>query len=710
VLGLAGVLMIALRGGSDDVCMGAERSLAGVWDPARSAEIERAFARTKAPYAMDGFRAVARRLDDYTAAWVAMKTDACEATHVRREQIEEHQGLRNVCLDERLAVVRALTSLLAKADEGVVKNAVRAASALESLAPCADLRALTARVPPPVDTGTRVRVEAMRTRLADVRVQGEAGRYKEAAAAAATLATEAATIGYRPLHAEVLLLAGALEERAGNPKQAEQHLVQAVQAAAAGRDDRTVAEAWIHLVRVLGLGLTRKEEALTTIGHATAALERIGGDPLEQAALDLYAGLILEEFGKFTEARVKYQQALDTRTKLLPADHLDIANALTQLGLVDNELNNLQDSRTHLERALAIREKALGPNHPEVASAVHNLGNVQFGLGDIVAAEGSFRRGLAIREQSLEADHPELAKSLVNLAVVQRHQRNYADAIALLRRALAINEKRLGADHPGLASTLYNLSTVYLVEEKWAEAAVPLERGLAIMTKARGAEHPDIAAFLGTLGQIYGGQKRWDQALATIQRALAIDIKAFGPEHPNVAADHDQIGGLYLHQGKHTDALDAYRRGLAIKEKSLGKDHAELAIPLSNIGRALRSLGRDKEAVEAYARAVAIDERTLGKDHPDLVFSLAGLGELSRKLGKLDEASTFLERALALRDVKVHVQALAQVKWSLAQALWDRKGDRARARKLATEARIDFEQRGDKGGLAAIDRWLATHR
>src|SRR5205814_1682058 len=91
------------------------------------------------PDAADAFARASAALDRYTGAWVAMRTDACVATNVRRDQSPALLDLRVRCLDRRMGEVRALTRLLARADRPV---AARAAGAHDDGLVARDLGAL----------------------------------------------------------------------------------------------------------------------------------------------------------------------------------------------------------------------------------------------------------------------------------------------------------------------------------------------------------------------------------------------------------------------------------------------------------------------------------------------------------------------------------------------------------------------------------------
>jgi hypothetical protein len=83
-------------------------------------------------------------LDGHSAAWLAMRTEACEATRVHARQSEELLALRNQCLDRRLEEMRALTDRLSAANARVVDNAIHEAFTLGWIEQCADVEALLA--------------------------------------------------------------------------------------------------------------------------------------------------------------------------------------------------------------------------------------------------------------------------------------------------------------------------------------------------------------------------------------------------------------------------------------------------------------------------------------------------------------------------------------------------------------------------------------
>jgi serine/threonine protein kinase len=131
-------------------CQGAAKKLAEIWDPKREDAIHQAFLSTTQPQAAEVFRSVKRALDQQAQSWVAMHTEACQATRVRGEQSDELLDLRMGCLQSRLEEMRALTDLFAQASARIVETSVEAANALTPLRGCADAVALRERVQPSI--------------------------------------------------------------------------------------------------------------------------------------------------------------------------------------------------------------------------------------------------------------------------------------------------------------------------------------------------------------------------------------------------------------------------------------------------------------------------------------------------------------------------------------------------------------------------------
>jgi tetratricopeptide (TPR) repeat protein len=129
---------------------------------------------------------------------------------------------------------------------------------------------------------------------------------------------------------------------------------------------------------------------------------------------------------------------------------------------------------------------------------------------------------------------------------------------------------------------------------------------------------------------------------------------------------------------------------------------------------ALRESGQPDEALQLHLEAVRGYERTHARDDGWAVEPLLDLGKDLLALRRPAEAVAPLERALRQALTADDLQAHTQL--ALARALWDARGDRARAQKLAAQALATFrdldERRGSYYRAYRLDaeRWISGHQ
>jgi tetratricopeptide (TPR) repeat protein/predicted Ser/Thr protein kinase len=653
-------------------CAGMEGKLEGVWDDERRAAVQVAIEGTQLSYATDTWKLLEKQLDQYTQQWVTARVDACEATH-RGEQSGELLDLRMACLDERLSHVRATVKVLAAADETVVSKAVTAVATLPSLERCADVNALTAKLPPPEDPEVARRVEQLDERLIQIDALSRAGKYAEALDAIEPVVHEAQTLGYEPLLIHARLLEAHLQARTANFEQSAATFEQAYKGAVGLRMADEAAEASRRLVYVVGDQLARYEDGRQWAKHA---------EPLARAA-------------GTAEAEAGY---------------------LDSLGTMWFKEGKYESARDYLERALAIQEQALGAEHIELAVILSNLAGVSWSEGKYAEAHRHLERALAIQEQALGAGHPEVANSLSNLGVLAKSEGKFDQARGYYERALAIWETSLGPEHPDVAYGLANLAGVVHAEGKHEEARRHYERALLLWERALGPDHPHVAYSLNGLGAVAQSLGQYEEARGYLERALAIKQKTLGAEHPEVAYSLSNLGGVMRTEGKLDEARDYFEQALAIREKALGPDHPDVASSLDNLGSLAVAEGKYEEARGYLEQALAIREQALSVDHPDVAISLMGLGQVLLGEGKPADALVPLERALKIATSnEVDPRLSAEIRFTLARALWaasvDAGQDRARARELAERARDDYAAIGEVAAQQRdqIQSWLTEH-
>jgi tetratricopeptide (TPR) repeat protein len=484
-----GLLFGHLGRAPEPLCEGAEKHLAGIWDADVKSRVRSALGGTD-----ESFRGVERALDGYTHSWVAMHTEACEATRVRGEQSEAMLDLREACLERRARDVKALVSLFQRRGASAAADAVQAAYALPSLQECADTTQLAAEVKPPADALARTRVAEVDAQLSEVRALASTGKISGAIDQAQHTVSLARDAQHAPTLAEALFQLGVLEEKHGDAPSAEQTFLEAAWAAQAGHADRTAARARIELVRVIGELAGHSDGVPRALSEAQAALARVGSDADLEATLEIAEGSVLSAEDRCEDAMPHLRNALVLADRAWDEGDPRRAQALHALGTSQRCVGDLKGALVSHRAALTLRERTFGKDHPEVADSLNSIANVLFAEQDFAGALPFHERALAIREQSLGPSGAVLAGSVLNVGVdlisLGRNEEGRQHAL----RALDLYETALGHDSPRLALPLLVLGHVEVDLGMPEEADHRLERALTLLA-GRDDEQTAMARF-----------------------------------------------------------------------------------------------------------------------------------------------------------------------------------------------------------------------
>ena len=578
----AGVLAVVLGGlgarwlrpPSAPLCQGAPAKLAEAWSEEKKRALHDRFAATGLAYAEDAWAEAARSLDAYGGGWVAMHTEACEATRVRGEQSDEVLSLRMLCLDRRLSELRAMTDVLASADAKGVTKAVEATGSLTALSICADVEALRTPVRAPEGKEAAAEARAIEEALAQARARSQLGQYAEALSITSKAAERAGTLGHQPTEAEALEMLGAVRLWAMEPKAAEQSLRAAFAAAVAGRHDRIAAQAAIKLVFVVGSQLFRFEDAGEWAFHAGAVLRRAGGDPELDAELHANVGSLLYNKGDFAGARREYEQSLATREKVFGPEHRKLVESLELVAMAAGAEGDLAESTRLTRRSVELSRKLFGTRHPAYGESLRRMAAALAAQGHDAEALAALDEALPVVEAARGPDHPHVGMVLMSLGEVKRRLRRHAESLAAIKRARVIFE-------------------------------------------AVDSARPFVSDCVATMAETQKDTGKLDEALALQHEALAIREEVYGAEHERVGASFVSIGEVLLEQGKAREALGQLTRALALWEKANGPDFIDNAVALVGMGEALVALHEPEKAIVHLERAEALLQKRSGS--PELL-------------------------------------------------------------------------------------------
>lgn len=673
VVAAAGVLALVAsssywRDGNEPPCTGAGSHLQGVWDDATKAEVRAAFRRTELPYADRAWSHAEAVLDRHAAGWVALHTEACEATALRGEQSSEVLDLRMGCLHRSNVELAALTGVLRRADADVVQKAHELAGALPYLADCSDVDALRSDVKAP-EPDEQEAVEHIRAQIAEAQAERAAGHLSVALTHVAAAREALSSISYEPVRTEIALEEGNISWQLGNHETAASALKEALASAARWRQWGAMQEAAETAMYVVGFEEGKLDEGFR---YRELAEGLAGGDPLRQASFRSTLANLLFARGEYAAAEAENRAALELRQQALPPDHTDITRSLNNLAGTLHAQGDYEGAEAAFRSVLARWEAAAGPEHPNVAASHNNLATVELAKGRHAEAETEFRTAIATWEKSFGPGHPHVSLGRGNLASVLAAQGKLDEAEAENRRALAGTEAAMGPEHPDVARAHNNLGGLLLARGKVSDAEREVRLALA----------------------------KWEAAL--------------GPEHPDVAVAHANLARMLLAQGKLGEAESECRRGLELAEESLGADHPDVASMRDNLGQVLRERGELEQAEAELRRALEARRAVLGDEHPFVAASRTHLAEALLELGRGADAEPLAQLAWRSDEPAVASGERAQTAFVLARCLWSTGTDaerRARARSLARRA-LEFLE---EGGVAHVRKattvraWLERH-
>jgi tetratricopeptide (TPR) repeat protein len=557
------------------------------------------------------------------------------------------------------------------------------------------------------------------------------------------------TIKYLPLTAYAHLEAGQLAVARVKHKIAEKHFRAAIKASAKSKAAHFEARGWLSLVFTIGHRLGRHKDALALRDAAEAAVARAGNEPVLVARLAGNIGLILKSSGDYRGAHKQLLRSVALFERENGKKHVDTATARNNLAMVLNGLGKSKQAYKQLLEVLAIREELVGKDHPDVATTLNDMGDAAHNLGRLKLAKKHIERALTIRKTKLGEMSSRTGNTENNLAIVLGDLGQHQKALAHAKRAVAIAEKHFGKNHPEVAGPLNTMGNQLrdLGQQKAAWQAYA--RGMALIEWGWGKKHVAAAPFKENLARILVRMGLHDRAIVFINQAIDLRRAGQGQYHPELINAIALRGSFNLEASRFELAIADFEKQVELSRKTFGEKSSDYARALFNLAigqekqkqylkakynyyravrvleasapknvlrvNALRGMADVAYAQKAYAEAekhyrdAAALARLLRAGPRGAILHLLGNALVRQK--KWKEATLAFKQALPLRKGSDPAQ-LALTELRLAEALWDGKLDRKRARELAKTARERFVQAGKRAedNVKEVDAWLRKHR
>jgi len=425
---------------------------------------------------------------------------------------------------------------------------------------------------------------------------------------------EAKATNYPPLLAKIVLLRAGELYHDGQLDGAMWRYRDDAELAAKAKDDERIAQAWTDLVSV-NAARGKLADALQLIPVARAAVDRVSDRPLLGARLaNAIAGIYLTQ-GKYPDAKVEYERALELVRKD-GGDNELVGPALTNFATVQWYVGDLDGAAKNFEAARVWFVGRYGPHHPALGYVERDLGDLAAHKDDLETAIRHYQASLAIFEDAHGPDHIDDAIALEPLCYAYAHSGHLAEARQAGERALALREKKLGADHPTIVQTLKDLADADTIEgtpASLAQGQARLARALAIAEKAYGSDGPAIPEILERAAGVEIKLGAPAKAYPLLERSLRLRVKAAGDHTNDTALAHMYLGDVELSLRRYDEAMADYTRAEQIFAAADPKDQDVFR---ARFGRAqvLRATGHTTEAIElAKASRAAIADQPAAK-------------------------------------------------------------------------------------------------
>jgi tetratricopeptide (TPR) repeat protein/tRNA A-37 threonylcarbamoyl transferase component Bud32 len=661
----------------EQACVAEGEVVDELWNPHTQAALEAGMLATELSYAQTSVERVRPWLDSYARSWATRAEATCTAHSVERRWDDDTHDRASWCLEQRRSALASLIDRLSHAEGLDVQHAVESAAALESPDACTDVRVLDSMGVPP-EAALRPQVLALQDRLAlAARVDSSEG--------------------------------------VGQGKDSQLEIARAIE-----RDARALP--WLPLAiraqqveaRFLRLtGEIDEAELRAAAAHAEAA--RAGLWSEASSAAVLLGSIHAEQPLRAAEARLWLENAEIARIHASDPHGLLRSEIEASLAAVQLTAHAFEAALEHGEQARAGLEHVFGTEHPRVGEALHELAAIYAAKADYASALELETEALALFRRSFGPNHPQVARSLSSIGEIRLSLGEREEAVRLFEQAIAIFELD-ELSRPYLIRTLNLLGMMRYDQARHQDARAYLARATELVETTPNISHQLQADTINNLGLAYRGLGEFAKARELYERALEIYVATLGTDSQEVAGAYNNIAVLLYLEGDIQGCAKWLELSIEIEERILGPQHPNLVSKLVNLARTRASLGEHEQALDDVRRALAINEFALGRDSAENGPLYGRLGIISLDAGDYPAGLRALERGLVLleKDDAGWASALARLRLSLGQALWDAPKqagrDRTRARVLVERAREGFVAANDPGQVTACDDWLAGHR
>ncbi len=343
--------------------------------------------------------------------------------------------------------------------------------------------------------------------------------------------------------------------------------------------------------------------------------------------------------GRDTELLMEVLRSAGDRAELELADSPEIhARIRNTIGHTFVQIGKYPEAAVEFQRALDVATDAFGPTHVDAMDARQNLLVARFQTGDLEGVSEMAGPLMADQQEVFGERHQESLRTERVVARVKMSEGDWEAAREIFERQLPILREELGPRDPDTLSAMNSLGVVYDNMGMRDEAIEIYEEVSAWQQELRGEKHPLTLATLNNLADVMMDDGRFEEALPILQRTYETKVEILGPEHPSTIIGGNNLASAYGQVGRTQEKIDLLLEIEAAAVRGLGEQDMRTLILRNNIAMEYAKSGDLARAEPMQERVVAGFEGLFGPDHPNTLRAGASLVGMRIDLGHYEEA------------------------------------------------------------------------
>jgi len=390
--------------------------------------------------------------------------------------------------------------------------------------------------------------------------------------------------------------------------------------------------------------MKRYEDALAVLNEARPELAEIHGERSIEVARCEHATAWIHYFLDDMETALPVMEAAVTLIRDLSDDaHPDSIAALADLGLFYERVGRYEEAVVMQEQALEQRIELLGPDHPNMVFSWSGLGNVYRRVDREPDSERAFREALRVISVAYPPDHPYEGHTRSNLGATLRILNRPDEAIAEYNASAELYD-RIG-DHHAALNSYENGAFALMVCERDDQAVAVARRAMAYLEDAIPEDLAQRASTLALYGSILVECGRAEEALAAYDELLAFNIEERGEESVYTASARCGRARVLVELARAKEARAELEDGRALLAAAGYEDNRHYTNASAALGQALVQLGDPRAAAPLLTDAHA-KLKAARQTQPSRLAEIAGFAaQAYRDAGDHDLARRWRETA-----------------------------------------------------------------